>query len=303
MPVGANSSPTFECLKPSGLSVSVWVLAEDQAGEILVGTEAGLYRMSTSPSSVFTSIPLGSPSSGIWAIERDHSGNLWIAAKNRVHRLHANKPSVHLTRRDGLPSEEVLSLQISPDGDIWVGTSEGLCRINPSTDPPSVEQVIQYREGLPSVAVAALHFGVQGTLGVGTRAGLAEALRDRHGRITSFRAYSQEHGLSHGDICHMEDDLAGNLWIATQSGGAMKLTRGGFSSYGIPEGLGSPQVVAMVETRAKQICAITKKPGKLYFNLLEGGVFRAVPVPVDASYYSALCQTPSRYTSRVDRHH
>lgn len=287
-PITEPSSPTFECAKPLDRDeIRVHTLHEDRDGGMLVGTDAGLYRMERTPAPAFSPIPLGTAAPSVWAIQRDRSGALWVAASNGLHRLQTDKPSAHLTRRDGLPSDEVLALESDPAGNIWVGTAEGLCLVRSAVARPVVERIFTMKDGLPAIAVKAVHIGMQDTLWVGTTSGIAEAVRDTEGRIVRFRAYAQQHGLSHLDIDTMEDDLAGNLWIGSQSGGAMKLTRGGFVSYGVNDGLGSPYVMAMMETRAGQICAMTRVPGKFYLNFLDGDRFRAVQVPVDSSYYSS----------------
>ena len=142
-------------------------------------------------------------------------------------------------------------------------------------------------DGLPAFGVKTLHFGLQDTLWVGTTAGIAEAVRDPDGSVAAFRPYSSRHGLSHLDVDTMEDDLAGNLWIGSQSAGALKLTRNGFRSYTVADGLGSPYVMGLMETRSGQVCAMTRTPGTLYVNFLEGGQCRAVAVPVNSSFYSS----------------
>ncbi len=43
----------------------------------------------------------------------------------------------------------------------------------------------------------------------------------------------------------------------------------------------------LMETRAGQVCAFTRLPGRMDLNFLEGERFRAVPVPADPSFYSA----------------
>lgn len=286
-PVAPHGDPLFECTRPPGRShLSVQVLYEDREDGILVGTNGGLYRMKTSPAPVFAPISLGAVAPDIWAIRRDQSGALWVAAGNGLHRMQANKPDAHLTTRDGLPSDQIFALAFDLQGNVWAGTAEGLCRIRPAAERPVVERVFTMKDGIPAFSVKAVHFDMHDTLWVGTTSGIAEAIRDAKSHVLRFRAYSQKHGLSHEDIDTMEDDLAGNLWIGSQSGGAMKLTRGGFVSYGVNDGLGSPYVMAMMETRTGQICAMTRSPGRLYLNFLDGEQFRAVPVPVDSSYYS-----------------
>jgi ligand-binding sensor domain-containing protein len=278
----------YTCTAPFD-GADIQSLFEERPGEFLAGTNRGLYRVATSPSVQFTPIPLAAQNGepGVWAIVPDRSGDLWIGATNGIHRLSGNRSNLRLTARDGLPSEEVLSLAFSPDGRLWAGTEQGLCRIRMDGTRRVVERLFTAKDGLPGITVKAIHIGMQDAMWVGTTSGLAEAIPGADGEITRFRGYSAEHGLSDIDFDTMEDDIAGNLWMGTQRGGAMKLTRDGFTSYGVADGLGASYVMAMLEMRGGQIGAMTRIPGRLYLNLLEGQRFRSVPVPVDESYYTS----------------
>jgi hypothetical protein len=48
---------------------------------------------------------------------------------------------------------------------------------------------------------------------------------------------SKRNGLSYFEITAVNEDLGGNLWLGTNSAGVMKLTRGGFSTYGEQDGI------------------------------------------------------------------
>ncbi len=268
---------------------SIQTLFEERPGEFLAGTNRGLYRVRTSPSVQFTPIPLATETDepGVWAIVPDRLGDLWIGSTHGIHRLSGNRSTLRLTTRDGLPSDEVLSLAFGPDGRLWAGTEQGLCRIRTDGTRPVVERLFTGRDGLPGITVKVIHMGMQDTMWVGTSSGLAEAIPGANGEITRFRGYSAEHGLCDVDLDTMEDDIAGNLWMGTEKGGAMKLTRDGFTSYGVPDGLGASYVMAMMETRGGQVCAMTRIPGRFHLNFLEGQRFRSRPVPVGQSYYTS----------------
>ncbi len=285
----AVPAAVYECANPPSGRASVHALFQERPGVLLAGADTGLYRVHLVPQPRFTSVPLAGPTASptVWDIVPDRSGALWIASTTGIHRLQPGQPSFRLSTRDGLPSDEVFSLELGAGEVLWAATGQGLCQIRINGDSPSVQRVFTINDGLPAITVKTVHIGMQDTLWVGTSSGIAELVRDSQGRITRFRAYSREHGLSHLDIDTMEDDRAGNLWIGSQSGGAMKLSRDGFVSYGPADGLGSPYVMAMLETRAGQICAMTRVPGAFHLNFLEGERFRSVPVPVPPSFYSS----------------
>lgn len=285
-----DADNSYECSAPAG-GADVQVLLEQRPGEMLAGTNRGLFRVRTSRPVQFTPIPLQAapqaPEPSVWAIVRDRSGDLWIGATNGIHRLSGKRPALRLTVRDGLASDQVLALAFAQNGKLWAGTEEGLCRINPDSPRPVVERIFTSEDGLPGLTVKVIHTGMQEKMWVGTSSGLAEATPDANGEITRFRGYSAEHGLSDNDFDTMEDDMAGNLWMGTQRGGAMKLTRNGFTSYGVADGLGAAYVLALAETRGGQICAMTRVPGRFHLNLFDGQRFQPTAVPVDSSFYSS----------------
>lgn len=182
-------------------------------------------------------------------------------------------------RRQGMPPKK-------PSGEA-LGALARAPRNEHSGPGPSVERIFTNQDGLPGVTVKVVHTGMQDRMWVGTTSGIAEAILDSSGEITRFRGYSAEHGLSDVDFDTMEDDIVGNLWMGTQRGGAMKLTRNGFTSYGAADGLGAAYITALMETRGGQVCAMTRVSGRFHLNFLDGHRFRSVAVPVEASYYSS----------------
>jgi ligand-binding sensor domain-containing protein len=62
------------------------------------------------------------------------------------------------------------------------------------------------------------------------------------------------HGLSDDTINALAEDDAGNLWIGTDAGGAMKLASSGFLSYREGDGLTNVSVDSFFETRSGRLC-------------------------------------------------
>ena len=67
-----------------------------------------------------------------------------------------------------------------------------------------------------------------------------------------FHVYTQRNGLSDYDITALAEDRSGNLWLGTANSGAMRVTRGGFTTYGKEDGLES--VNDIFEDRAGDLC-------------------------------------------------
>lgn len=292
-PGGLDASagqPMFECVQ-QGLSseaMGVRVLAQDAAGTLWAGTNSGLYRLETIAPRRWAPARLpGAERARVWSLLHDTAGSLWVGTTTGLYRgtLHAFE---RFSTGEGFPSDSVQALALDPQGRMWAGTERGLCRLvaRPLPGHPAVEQTFTTRDGLPADLIKAIHFSGQGTLWIGTPAGMAERARDSGSPVAQFQAYSTPQGLSSEDVNTLQHDRDGNLWIGTESGGAVKLSGSGLTQYGRNEGLGSAYVLALVETRAGQVCALTRAPGKLYFNFFDGEGFKAVPIPVSYSYFS-----------------
>lgn len=117
-------------------------LAEDAAGRIWVGTEAGLLFQSnqqTPPASVgpgslggeFLPVPLpgAKPGETVRFIVADQDNSVWIGTyRGGLYRWREGK-MVHLPMDAGLPARDLRVLLIEPSGDFWFGTGRGLFRV------------------------------------------------------------------------------------------------------------------------------------------------------------------------------
>jgi hypothetical protein len=56
----------------------------------------------------------------------------------------------------------------------------------------------------------------------------------------------------------LANDALGNLWAGTDSGGAVRISGSGFSSFSESEGLGVRKVWAVLEDRQDSLMAVTK---------------------------------------------
>jgi hypothetical protein len=75
---------------------------------------------------------------------------------------------------------------------------------------------------------------------IGTRGGLFAFDGQR------FINYSGEQGIDN-NISAIAEDRDGNLWVGTDTNGAIKIAQSGFRSFGLTEGLGSDEVLSIFE--------------------------------------------------------
>lgn len=105
------------------LSGPTFTLALDQNGNVLIGTEKGVWRHSENEFSVLHN---GLANESISSILHDSQNNIWVGTINHgVYRL-SQLGLEKLNTDIGLPNNRIFSLLEDTEGTIWVGTNGGL---------------------------------------------------------------------------------------------------------------------------------------------------------------------------------
>lgn len=78
--------------------------------------------------------------------------------------------------------------------------------------------------------ITGLYRTSSGWLWLATTFGLSEFSPDPLADGGQFINYTRQHGLSDAGLRSITEDDDGNLWLASESGGAMKVIRRGFTS-------------------------------------------------------------------------
>ncbi|MBI3950450.1 MAG: hypothetical protein HY314_08360, partial [Acidobacteria bacterium] len=107
-----------------------------------------------------------------------------------------------------------------------------------------------------------------GRFWVATNRTLCEFLSSRNERGHSFRAYPKSQGLGAYEIVSLAEDQYGNLWMGTNSAGAMKLARSGFVTFGEEDGF--TEISAIFEKTNGELCVVGGVPGNLTGSVAEG---------------------------------
>jgi ligand-binding sensor domain-containing protein/two-component sensor histidine kinase len=264
-------SPLFKVYKP-GASVpasSVDVLAEDQSGLIWCGTHSGVCRLEESNGQAqFQFVEMGMPSDSggnvVQALLADRQGSLWAGtAGSGLYRRWPDGRVEHYAIQQGLPDNRIEALLQDRAGRLWAATIKGLAQLvaEPGPNRSVVARLYTARDGLASSWTQALFESSDGRLWVGTDGGLSGSIAGVPGEsvraVQHFRSYTTLNGLSSYYVRALAGDLDANLWIGTDSGGAMKLARRGFTTYTEADGLAAPGVDAVVEDRAGELCMIS----------------------------------------------
>ena len=242
----------FTVVMPSDAAAranAVTVLLEGHDGTLWAGTRQGLFRLELPPAAARYG-----PSTSERRTNTRDSVRLPICSKMRRARCGlrlragciaagATAAPHAYTTRDGLPHDNLSDLFQDGGGRLWAATPlGGFFRFTTrrERDAPVVDRQFGYRDGdeygLPSPWVFQLFEASDGRFWVATARGVAEFLQNGDAP-QRFRSYTTRNGLSYFDITAVNEDLGGNLWLGTNSAGVMKLTRGGFSTYGEQDGI------------------------------------------------------------------
>jgi ligand-binding sensor domain-containing protein/signal transduction histidine kinase len=234
------------------------VLFEDRANQIWAGTDGGVFRLAEqNGAKVFRRIEL-TPSVafpdaiGVTVISEDAQGAIWIGTDTSgVFRLWPDGHSEQFTTKNGLPNNQVLSLLSNQTGGMWAGTLDGLCQfIFDGTNRAVVTHVFTSKDGLGDNFVRALYRSSDQRVWISTGGGLTEFDGQR------FQNYTTKQGLSDDSVTIMTEDRQGDLWIGTANNGVMRLTRNGFISYGVAEGVGLTVIHSLWENQNGELLAI-----------------------------------------------
>ena len=275
-----GNQPMFTVVLPEGgdkYAGAITVLLEDHNGTIWCGTHKGLYRLDRAEGHfVLRRIDIPLPETdyegqSIWDLLEDRSGSLWVAAPRGLYRLWPDGSSARYTKRDGLPDDYLHDLLQDHDGNLWAGTRYGgffQFAADSTHRAPVVVAAYSTREGMPSFWVFQLFETSDHRFWIASNTGLLEFFPNRDNRGQWFHSYSERNGLNYFDITALNEDLGGNLWLGTNSAGAMKLERDGFVTYGERDGLYSVNSIFMDRTGG--ICFRGSVLGDKHTSVFEG---------------------------------
>jgi ligand-binding sensor domain-containing protein/signal transduction histidine kinase len=271
---------TVYSLAEDDRSRHVLSLLQDRAGSIWCGTRNGLYRVEAADNGLrIAAVDLGIPdyleSGFIECLIEDRSGALWIGSPSGLHRRRPDGYVEAYNTRAGSPNSRIQSLFEDREGRIWVGTTAGeLCRLvsEPTPGHAVVARAYTGKDGLPASWISYLFQASDGTLWAGSSKGLIQFIPTADGRDFRFRLYGEAEGLSYHEVGSLAEDNNGNLWLGMRNGGAAKLARNSFTTFGKADGFSS--AAAIFETRAGElIVCTTPRDRESFMNRFDGEKF------------------------------
>lgn len=264
-PLASSSEAKFKTYLPTGRPDAEVItdLYEDSSATIWVGTGNGLHKLVQNGGDWrIEYVSLGEnpvEQLDISATVEAAPGVLWIGTEQGLFRRFADGKVERFSTKDGLPHPHVRDILRDPDGTVWVATGLGLCRLvsNVRVGQPIVERLYTKKDGLLHEGIFSLFRTSSGWLWMSTMLGLSEFSPEALPDGGHFINYTRDHGLSDAGIRTIAEDHDGNLWLGSESGGVMKITRRGFTSYSEADGLEHGRIAALGEDSKGELFVVT----------------------------------------------
>jgi ligand-binding sensor domain-containing protein/two-component sensor histidine kinase len=272
-------------------SQSITSVYQDSSGTIWLGTDNGLHTLHQAGGDwQLEYVSLGEKQDGRFNITRIMEGEpgvLWIGAEEGLFRRLSDGRVEHFTEKDGLPHPHVRALLKDSDGTIWLATGRGLGRLAADVRPGQsiVSRAFTKKDGLLGEAIFDVFRSSSGSLWLATPQGLSEFSPNPLPDGSYFVNYTREHGLNDAGIRAIAEDHDGNLWIGSESGGAMKIIRSGFTSYSEADGLEHARVAALGEDRDGELFVVTRslRVDTFHIHRFDGRRFENIRVNLPAN--------------------
>jgi ligand-binding sensor domain-containing protein/signal transduction histidine kinase len=194
-------------------SRTVRTVFADRDGNLWLGTQAGLLRLSPTPVSIIA-FP-GGADSEFETLTVDRDQTIWVAASANL--FHIRNDVATPYEFSGLPDIRVRTLLRGQKGDLWIGT-DGVGLLHSMNG--TVER-FDAGHGLSNDFVRAILESRDGTIWVGTDGGLTHIA----GKGTEI--YEPASGLAYFSITALYEDSDQNIWIGT-SRGLSRFSKGKF---------------------------------------------------------------------------
>ena len=262
-PRGAPMFTTWRPAEPGAEVINE--LIEDRAGRIWCGTNAGLYWIDTTSgawSFHFVDLGLRRENFDSWLIDaliEDKTGALWVGTRgNGLCRYRPDGRTDRFAVAQGLPTNRITALLEDSAGQLWVGTPRGVCQLTHlNSHRPLVARVYTVKDGLTDNWVTTIFQSREGKILVGSR-GYTEIVNSSTDSNPQLQSYTTAQGLSVNSINAISEDRDGNLWLGTDNGGAIKIARNGFKTFGPVDGLADGEISSLFQDQSGQICAFIR---------------------------------------------
>jgi signal transduction histidine kinase/ligand-binding sensor domain-containing protein len=197
-------------------------LLRDRDGSLWIGTSDGLVHTHEGRTDVFEP-SAGLSGDSVRSLLEDREGNIWVATNGGLDRFREFAVST-FSRNQGISNAQGGSVLVDKDGNVWVGTFNGLRKWSRGQTTTYLESARSQRTGSTRAIVAS------GT----SESSVGSLFQDDRGRIwlTTLKGIGYLEngrlvlvpGVPLGNVRSIGEDAAGNLWIANQGVGLLRLS-------------------------------------------------------------------------------
>jgi signal transduction histidine kinase/ligand-binding sensor domain-containing protein len=216
--------------------LQVLALTKDHEGNVWVGTNHGLLRMTPDGT-----IPADHRDSDgeVKAVYEDRDGDIWFGGLQGIERLRDGMFATYSTA-EGLPSENNGPVYVDSEGQTWFAPlSGGLYSLKDGR----VRHITI--AGLDRDVIYSISGG-NGEVWIGRQSGGLTVVA-KSGDTFVARTYTQADGLAQNSVYSVHRNRDGTVWAGTVSAGLSRLKDGKFTNYSTVNGLSSDSVNSIVE--------------------------------------------------------
>ncbi len=225
------AEPRFEKvpLLAGAPDLKAFMLALDAQGQLLVGSEQGLFRLDGQQ---FALVHPALANVAVTALHVLADGQIWIGTINQGLQRISALGYEQLGVQDGLPNNRVLSIFQDTEQSIWVGTNAGLYRLRETPFTNLTQQ-----QGLVDNYVRTVLEHSDGSVWIGSAGGLDRWVA---GKLQSVTLHA---GVS---VLSLAEGENGEVWVGTYGDGVYRLRQGKvIERYDRSNGLASNEVRAI----------------------------------------------------------
>lgn len=238
--VGSFTNYTSETGLPHNY---VFCMQENESGEMVLGTDAGVVKLSEGKIVPFTEDRDSVlKNTAVFSMFKDRKGNFWFGTKTRgaIKYDYKQNQFTTISTANGLDHNFVRAFVEDKDGNMWIGTAKGLNKIIKS-------QVnhIRLKENETTLTFTSGLLSKDGNLWFGTQFGLAKYSSN------GWLRYNEINGLVSNTIWSILEDREGNIWIGTMGKGVAKFRYKGevFRNFSIKNNLPNDIVQAIYQDK------------------------------------------------------
>lgn len=264
----------------NGIIKSGTSLLADQAGNIWIGTDNGLYQYQTATNQFLEHFQVTERqlnSTLITSLCFDAKGKLWIGTDGGgVNILDpVTKIFSYILPEEGknkLSSESVYSIVMDRESRMWIGTIKGGVHIvdNQKNQFINIARNPLSPNTLSSNFIYSFCEDKNQHLLVGTDGGGLSIWNRKQNSFTNFKhVEGKPQSLSHNSVTSIKEDYLGNIWVATFGGGINKFNSNSgkfehYSCFNALENFENSNVWLLYQDRSNSLWASTFSRGRLY---------------------------------------